>query len=285
VSTEATEYGYELKTEASLMGEMCTHIVPNLHSSIDEETLSMSDLSDQAPFMPPLMRNDTPFDQVNNGSGTSRRYQIDSYWKNTFSKSVKVAIICLAGLGILSLSKMMGSNEHARSHEMSSTSTDPQICDCGASTHEALSLNCQFVEMSAAWLPPRCIDASLSAEFDRSGPGPDGTWPYYSDASRQHPLTVSQVSLLADTQQLFYSTWEWHVKHCTFQWRLDYRRRWLNTLVEPRYDHESHVTHCEAIFLGEREKSVGSIVRLNSSNHMPKGHLHHEHGEHDILHD
>ncbi len=248
----------------------------------------MSDLSDQAqtPFLSTTSKQKrVRFDPLSNIPEKVIRYGKPSCWKNLVVQGLKVVVACLAILGLLSLFAVLGSNQRLHSHEMAAKSTDPLICDCGASTAEALSMGCQFVEMSAAWLPPHCIDAALSSEFDRSGPGPNGEWSYYTDAARKHPITVSQVAALADTQQLFYSTWEWHAKHCTFQWRLDYRRRWLNTIVEPRYDHESHVTHCEDIFLGERESSVGSIVRLNSSNHMPKEHLHHEHGHHDLLHD
>jgi hypothetical protein len=243
----------------------------------------MDDLADQGhsrSLLPPIM-NDTA-DEVQYHAEKGHRTSAQLWFIS--SKVLKVVILCFAAFGVLSLSRSVRSVRHDPLYEASPTSIDARVCDCGASTDEALSLGCQFVEMAAAWLPSICIDKSLSAEFDRSGPGPNGTWSYYSDASLQHPLTVGQVSLLANTQALFYSTWEWHVKHCTFQWRLDYRRRWLKTVVEPRYDHESHVTHCEGIFLSARDKSVGSNVRLNSSNHLPKEHSHKEDGVHHFVH-
>ena len=282
-----TNHGHGFTTEVSAPTETIVQVDLNCNFSIDEETMSMSDLSDQAqtPILSTTKQKRVRFNQLNSLPEKVTRYGKPSSWKHFAFQGLKILVACLAVLGLLSLFTIVGSNQRVHSHEMASPSVSPQICDCGASTAEARALGCQFVEMSAAWLPPRCIDSALSAEFDRSGPGPNGAWSYYSDAARRHPLTISEVALFADTQQIFYSTWEWHAKHCTFQWRLDYRRRWLDTIIEPRYDHESHVTHCEDIFLGERESSVGSIVRLNSSNHLPKEHLHHEHGQHDLLHD
>lgn len=152
---------------------------------------------------------------------------------------------------------------------------DEHACDCGASTEEAISLSCEFVAMAAAWLPPACIDYDLSEESDNAGPGIDGSWVYWTDQNHHYEISKKKVALLADTGGLFYGTWEWHVKHCTFQWRLDYRWRWLNTIVEPRYDHESHITHCEMIMFADRTKSTGSNVKLNSSSHQPDhGHIH-----------
>lgn len=186
----------------------------------------------------------------------------------------KVLIFALALFGLVSIPNLIRSpgNNFVRLFKPT-VHVDPHICDCGATINEAVSLGCRFVPMAAAWLPPPCIDQELSDEFDAAGPGENGSWSYWSDAAQVQEITLMDVALLADSGALFYTTWEWHVKHCTFYWRLDYRRRWLNTILEPRYDHESHVTHCQMIMFADRTKPTGSDVKLNSSS----GHgVHHE---------
>lgn len=53
-------------------------------------------------------------------------------------------------------------------------------CSCGKSVAEALKLGCKYDLLASAWLPEQCRDDELSAEFDRSGPGPNGEWTYVS---------------------------------------------------------------------------------------------------------
>lgn len=48
-------------------------------------------------------------------------------------------------------------------------------CYCGTSSTEAKSMGCKYDSLAAAWLPEHCRDDELTAEFDRSGDGPNGT--------------------------------------------------------------------------------------------------------------
>ncbi|KAF2111303.1 hypothetical protein BDV96DRAFT_650397 [Lophiotrema nucula] len=233
------------------------------------------------------IEENTPFvSEAENGYFTHQIHRLPPYkgnkafWRDRGLRLAQLCILCLAIWGAYSLTLSPFFDRYSASSTHRPINTDAFICDCGASTEEAQGRGCRFVEMAAAWLPPKCIDSELSDEFDTAGPGPNGEWPYYLDSSRNHQISKVDVAILADTGGVFYSTWEWHVKHCTYQWRLDYRRKWSGTIVEPRYDHESHITHCEGIIFSDQQASVGSIVRLNSSNHQPV--LHHEDGSHHV---
>ncbi|MCJ1478248.1 hypothetical protein MMC13_006925 [Lambiella insularis] len=124
----------------------------------------------------------------------------------------------------------------------------PLSCNCGTSLHDALAMNCQYDTLASAWLPPHCRDDELTALFDRAGPGPNGAWAYYADQNGTQPLTVDEVARLPlGTNR--WSTFEWHVAHCFFVWRKQYRARFRPNIVEGKYDNEFHITHCAKEFL------------------------------------
>ncbi|PWY95401.1 hypothetical protein BO94DRAFT_456032, partial [Aspergillus sclerotioniger CBS 115572] len=141
----------------------------------------------------------------------------------------------------------------------------PKSCTCGTNTTTALSLNCKYDSLAAAWLPPHCRDDALTAEFDRSGPGPNGTWTYYADDHHTIPMSVEEVAMLANNQSARVKmTREWHVVHCLFYWRKMVRIRdrvvgGEEVLLEPSFDNEEHVRHCVGVVLGE---SWGTEARV-----------------------
>jgi hypothetical protein len=88
-------------------------------------------------------------------------------------------------------------------------------CACGNSTTEAISLGCVYDSLSPAWMQPHCQDAELTAEFERLGDGPNGTWIYYADRNRTQELSMPEVMAMADDPDArFHVSWEWHVVHC-----------------------------------------------------------------------
>ncbi|KAJ6436681.1 hypothetical protein O9K51_10800 [Purpureocillium lavendulum] len=122
--------------------------------------------------------------------------------------------------------------------------------------------------MAAAWLPGRCIDEELSAEFDRAGDGPAGRWQFWSDENRTVELSLEEVGRLADTpDQFFYTTANWHFHHCLFLWRKQQRAKVTGVLVERRYDNERHVKHCGKVF--SKPLPVYAYVELKSSAEEP----------------
>lgn len=123
-------------------------------------------------------------------------------------------------------------------------------CDCGDTIGEAEAMGCRYDPLSVSWLPPQCRDDELTAEFNQAGPG--GEWPYWADREMTQPLTIEQLGELAakpiqDAQ--FWTTFGWHVNHCSFYWRKEWRMRARGLEVEHRYDRESHIKHCHMAFM------------------------------------
>jgi hypothetical protein len=129
-------------------------------------------------------------------------------------------------------------------------------CDCGPDIATALTRNCIYDSLATAWLPPHCRDDTLTAEFDRAGPGPNGAWPYYADANGTIPLSKLQLGLLGETNGTFWSLREWHVAHCTFYWLKYVRMRETAKVMEDRFDRVMHVRHCARLILKPRPEGL-----------------------------
>ncbi|KAJ8126791.1 hypothetical protein O1611_g6848 [Lasiodiplodia mahajangana] len=139
----------------------------------------------------------------------------------------------------------------AKNHEPTRNS-----CYCGNSIAEAHALGCEYDTLASAWLPQHCIDKELTAEFDRSGDGPNGTWQYWADYSHERELTLDQLAALAEVPgAIYYTSSQWHVVHCIFYWRKQMRLPRTGVTLEPRYNHEGHAKHCGMIF---RYPNLGS---------------------------
>lgn len=145
-------------------------------------------------------------------------------------------------------------------------------CSCGATIQEARALDCTFDVLSLAWLPPSCIDAALTHEFATSGPGPDGAWDYWAHPNGTTPIALDEVAALAGRPDgTVYTSLGFHVLHCSFYWRKQWRL--INGVgaalaMEARYARESHVEHCQKVFMmeGSREKGITEgLVRLGGA--------------------
>ncbi|UNI24994.1 hypothetical protein JDV02_010705 [Purpureocillium takamizusanense] len=126
----------------------------------------------------------------------------------------------------------------------------PVSCDCGATIEEAVSKGCKYDALSVSWLPPQCRDDELTFEFNKAGPG--GEWLYWADRNMTQPLTLNKIGALADKpiqDAQFWTTFGWHISHCSFYWRKEHRMRDRGVEVEHRYDRESHIKHCHTAFM------------------------------------
>ncbi|KAL7904451.1 hypothetical protein GGI35DRAFT_463252 [Trichoderma velutinum] len=133
-------------------------------------------------------------------------------------------------------------------------------CSCGSSIDEAMSLGCKYDSLSVSWLPEHCRDNELTEEFNTAGP--NGTWSYWADPEGKNPITLEEIALLADLPQkggVFYSTVRWHLAHCAFSWRKEYRMRAKGLMVEGRYESESHIKHCYRYFVSEEPLDRGNV--------------------------
>jgi hypothetical protein len=143
---------------------------------------------------------------------------------------------------------------------------EARSCDCGGSVAEALSLRCKYDSLAAAWLPPHCRDEELTAEFETYGPGPNGNWIYWADTNHTQVLSVPEIAALADDSDArFHMSWEWHVVHCIFYWRKQYRAQFRNIIVEPRDDSEDHIMHCMKVIQNRVWGTVAGVA-LNTDS-------------------
>jgi len=119
-----------------------------------------------------------------------------------------------------------------------------------------MAMGCRYDHLAVDWLPQSCIDDELVKEFDRSGPGPDGTWPYFekeilspSDVSFI-PINATEIDTFASEGRDYYATKEWHILHYMFTWRKQFRAGFSGKSVEPWNNKEDHIMHCSNYVLG-----------------------------------
>ncbi|RKU41152.1 hypothetical protein DL546_002646 [Coniochaeta pulveracea] len=89
----------------------------------------------------------------------------------------------------------------------------PISCDCGASIAEPKSLGRKYDTLSVSWLPPQCRDDALAEEFN-------------------HAVTALADKAIPEAQ--FWTSFGWHVAHCSFYWRKEYRMRARGLEMEQR---------------------------------------------------
>lgn len=155
-------------------------------------------------------------------------------------------IILLAAWGLVDIS--------TRLFHICSTMLIRQLppCWCGTSDTEAKAMGCIYDHIAVDWLPPHCVDSDLVDEFDRSGPEADGRWPYYElDADRTfNRINSSDIDSYASEGRDYWATLEWHVAHCMFIWRKQFRSSFRDGAVEPWNMKEAHTEHCHEFVMG-----------------------------------
>ncbi|RDA88375.1 hypothetical protein CP532_5556, partial [Ophiocordyceps camponoti-leonardi (nom. inval.)] len=189
-----------------------------------------------------------------------------------------VVVLALASWGLFSLCLAVAQRITARQWLFSSPLPDPyhpetlepgrNTCHCGNTIKEALSRGCVYDTMATAWLPPYCRDAKLTAEFDKSGPGPNGQWSYFADEAGTQPLTTTQMASLGETGGSFWASRDWHIVHCLFYWQKYVRMRETGVVMEERFDSIHHVRHCSRLIRNPVPDHFFLIevpVRMNSS--------------------
>lgn len=177
-------------------------------------------------------------------------------------KDLVLAILALLGVILTISSIYYHRNTGAKSTNVSGYATPRESCYCGESTTEARARGCKYDSLCAAWLPDHCRDAELTAEFERSGDGPDGKWLYWADRNHTMPLTVEQVAELGnDPTATFHMSGQWHVTHCFYLWRLEHRSRFTRHLfVEGRSDTEKHILHCQHVVHHPKKGVVAGVT-------------------------
>ena len=161
-------------------------------------------------------------------------------------------------------------SEPARNNGQPDTIDDVMICDCGNSIKEAISRGCKYDELATAWLPAHCRDEELTAEFEKAGDNPAGGWIHWRYPNSTGVLSREEVESYADDwdHARFYSTGRWHVVHCLFYWRKQFRAGFTGVIVEPRFNSMEHIHHCERTLMREDHYTIGTVsgVDLHSSH-------------------
>jgi hypothetical protein len=109
--------------------------------------------------------------------------------------------------------------------------------ECGTSPAEARSLGCQFDAMSFSWLPSGCYDAELVDDFLALR-----DWEWFYDAAGQHAIPKEEV-LKGELTDLIV-TREYHLFHCTYQWRKMHRGM-VKGVIDSYIANYEHTAHCE----------------------------------------
>ena len=191
---------------------------------------------------------------------------------NLFLKILKLLTWVLAFFGLYSLLQTALFSPSLLAAKPSSVS-----CDCGSSISEAISMDCKYDSLAAAWLPPACRDDELTAEFNHAGPGSNGEWEYFADKNATQVLTLAEVALLPEKKRAddgndeaaaFFVSFRWHIAHCVFYWRKMFRAGQKGTVMEGRYQKESHIEHCAHAFLDRSsldQVDTRAVVMLKSN--------------------
>ena len=124
--------------------------------------------------------------------------------------------------------------------------------NCGNSSVEALSQGCVFDVMSFAWLPERCFDRELTAEFLAQQ-----DWKWFLDPEGIE--VVEYVNITTGIHDEVYVTEEYQMYHCTFMWRKMHRAAIAGRALDGYISDIHHTAHCEMQILDRR-------LRLNDTS-------------------
>lgn len=119
-------------------------------------------------------------------------------------------------------------------------------------------MGCRYDHIAVDWLPPHCIDDELATEFD--GAGPNGTWSYFKlngislSGSSYVPINAHEIDDLAKEGIDYYATREWHIAHCMFIWRKQFRSMSRGRSMEPWNNKEGHIKHCSTYIMDALKK-------------------------------
>lgn len=87
---------------------------------------------------------------------------------------------------------------------------------CGRSPDEARSAGCHFELFSFSWVPNECFDRNLAASFNDIR-----NWEFWLSKDGTGP--VSQVEAETGNYDSLYTTWGYHLQHCTTMWQKMHR--------------------------------------------------------------
>lgn len=154
---------------------------------------------------------------------------------------------------------VMTQSEHPGNLSTPDTASD-KVVECGETPEEARARGCAFDPVSFSWLPPLCFDGELVERFLAMR---DWQW-YYHANDTTSPVPFAEVQ--KGEHPWLFVTREFHIFHCTYQWRKMHRAMLQGTPVDSYIGNYSHTGHCEWTLTNKwAERSGWDIVDVQIS--------------------
>lgn len=133
---------------------------------------------------------------------------------------------------------------------------------CGNSSIEARENGCIYDYTSFAWLHPRCTDLEMMEEFRDVQ-----DWQYFIDRNGSKVIPFEEV--VKGDLKAAWVTWEYHLVHCTFMWRMLHRKM-LGPLgksaVNSYLGDMEHTIHCGRLL----QNATQFRMKIINSEILPK---------------
>jgi hypothetical protein len=123
---------------------------------------------------------------------------------------------------------------------------EPEMC--GQSAAEARSLGCVFDTMVFGWLPQRCHDAELEADFISVLP-----WTWFRDAEATQSMSL--VEVMEGKDEHIYVPHIFHMLHCTYMWKKMHRAVLDGRVLDGYIADTHHTNHCQLQLMEQTEKN------------------------------
>lgn len=171
-------------------------------------------------------------------------------------KNILFAGLCLVAFTMLGVALYL---EHKQDSEQSLRGQKLQVPEeCGESPSEARALGCVFDVIIMGWVPWRCHDADLAAEFLARD-----DWAFYRTPNTTEPqLPTSEI--LAGEWEEVYVDYKYHVVHCTYTWRKTQRAAMSGLVLDGYIADPHHTNHCEMMLLHEPLAENSAYIKYAS---------------------
>jgi hypothetical protein len=151
-------------------------------------------------------------------------------------------LLVLAVTGIVSLMFLVLMEQHQPEKQDPIIHRMPE--ECGQSPAEARQLGCVFDIVTMGWIPWRCHDAGLAANFLSRD-----DWAFYRTANMSDRIPTEDI--MAGEWDEVYVEYRYHVIHCTYAWRKTQRAAMRGDVLDGYIADDHHTNHCEMMLLHE----------------------------------
>ena len=110
--------------------------------------------------------------------------------------------------------------------------------ECGHSAEEAHKNGCIYSFVPGAWIPLRCYDSEVEAEFLGQK-----EWRWWADNTTQQELSLDSVRSYG-AENAIYVTIEYHDYHCAYTWVALHRAMIRHSLIDTHIGNFTHTQHC-----------------------------------------